>query len=65
MNRLAKGEYFFGRFISTEEIINSLENVQYAELRELAEQMISSGSFSMIALGPLKKGEDPFCTFRS
>ncbi len=65
MNRLAKGEYFFGRFISTDEIINSLENVRYAELTELAEKMISSGSFSTVALGPLKEGKDPFCTFRS
>jgi predicted Zn-dependent peptidase len=58
MNRLAKGELFFGRFISTEEIIDSVEKVRFEEVRELAERMISEGSFSTVLLGPLNERKE-------
>lgn len=58
MNRLAKGEYFFGRYISLDEIINALEAVTAAELSEVAEEMINSGPMTIVALGPLDEKSD-------
>lgn len=58
MNRLAKGEYFFGRYISLDEIIGSLEAVTPQQLREFAEQMINGGPFSIVALGPVDEQKD-------
>lgn len=58
MNRLAKGEYFFGRYISLDEIIGSLEAVTADELSEVAEEMINSGPMTIVALGPLDEKID-------
>lgn len=60
MNRLAKGEYFFGRYLSLNEIIDSLEAVTLRQLKETAEEIINSGGFTAVALGPLDEKEDLF-----
>jgi predicted Zn-dependent peptidase len=65
MNRLAKGEYFFGKYISLDEIISSLEAVTADEISEVAEEMIDSGPMTIVALGPLDEKCDLGGMFRS
>jgi predicted Zn-dependent peptidase len=64
MNRLARGEYYFGRYLSIEEIIDTLEAVTRDEIVSLAEQTLSPGPFSMVALGPLDESKDIFRQFQ-
>jgi predicted Zn-dependent peptidase len=58
MNRLAKGEYFFGRYMSLEEIVGSLEAVTLAQAAETAAEMLNAGAFTVIALGPIDEDCD-------
>jgi predicted Zn-dependent peptidase len=60
MNRLAKGEYYFGRYMSLEEIIESLEKVTTAQLREAAREMIDPRCLAAVALGPIDEKADLF-----
>lgn len=53
MNRLAKGEYYFGRYVSTEEIISAIEEVSLRDLQETAEEIINPERFTIVALGPV------------
>jgi len=55
MNRLAKGEYYFGRYVSVDEIIDDIESVTVQGLSEFAEEMINGGRFTIVALGPLNR----------
>lgn len=63
MNRLAKGEYYFGRYISLDEIINSIESVTRQELVSLAEEMINNGRLTIVAVGPVSQDTDLFGMF--
>lgn len=63
MNRLAKGEYYFGRHIPLSEIINSLENVTTNDLHATGEELINSGRFTAVALGPVSPDIDLFRLF--
>jgi len=63
MNRLAKGEHYFGRYISLEEIIGSIEGVKLDQLASAAEETINSGPFSIVALGPVNEDGDLFRHF--
>jgi predicted Zn-dependent peptidase len=65
MNRLAKGEYYFGRHIPLDEIINSMENVSPSELRATGEQLINSDCFTIVALGPVSPDTNLFKLFGS
>jgi len=60
MNRLAKGEYYFGRYMSLDEIIGSLEKVTTAELKDSAEEIIDRSGFAAVALGPIEEDVDLF-----
>ncbi len=53
MNRLAKGEYYFGRHIHIEEVINSLEAVTAQELSDAAARTFCPGAFTVVAMGPI------------
>jgi predicted Zn-dependent peptidase len=64
MNRLAKGEYYFGRYISLEEIIGAIEAVTPAELVSVAEEMINEDRFTIVAVGPIDQGTDLFGMFK-
>lgn len=64
MNRLAKGEYYFNRYVSVNEIINSIESVTARDLSEIAEQMINGGRFTIVALGPLNGETDLLNLFK-
>jgi predicted Zn-dependent peptidase len=65
MNRLAKDDYYFGRHVPVEEILDELEAVTPAQLKETAEEMLNRGRFSIIALGPIPQGTDLFGLFKS
>lgn len=57
MNNIARQEMYFGRYISAEEIIHSVERVGLQEVRELAERLIRTDSIAVTAYGPLQKNQ--------
>ncbi len=54
MNRLAKEEFYFGRHMSLDEMLDSLQKVTLRELCDESHAMINNGEFTMVALGPVK-----------
>lgn len=64
MNRLAKGEYYFGRHVGVDEILNALEAVTIDELRDTADWMINEGRYAIVAVGPVSKDSDLFGHFK-
>ncbi len=46
---------YFGRYISADEIIESVEKVSLAEIRDLAERLIKKESIAIAAYGPIQK----------
>ena len=64
MNRLAKGEFYFGRHVKVDEIIDSIEKVTPRDLSELAEEMFNAGRFTIVALGPLSGETDLLKLFK-
>lgn len=65
MNRLAKGEFYFGRYISMEEIIESLHRVTTDDVTSLAANILDCTSFTSVALGPLNEDPDLFAPFKA
>ena len=55
MNNLARQEIYFGRYISPEEILKSVDMVNMKQIRDLSERLISNDMFAVTALGPLQK----------
>jgi predicted Zn-dependent peptidase len=55
MNNLARQEIYFGRYISPEEILKSVDMVNLKQIRELSGRLISGEMFAVTALGPLQK----------
>ncbi len=64
MNRLAKGEFYFGRYIPLDEIIGSMEKVTATELQATAEQIINPERLTIVALGPVASDTDLFGLFK-
>ncbi|MEJ2716242.1 MAG: pitrilysin family protein [Deltaproteobacteria bacterium] len=63
MNRLAKGEYYFGRYVSMEEVIEAIDEVTLSDLSSLAEETINSEPLTLVALGPVDEDSDLFSLF--
>lgn len=63
MNRLAKGEFYFGRHIPLDEIVQALESVTAEDLSRTADQMMNPGHLTAIALGPVSKEDNLFRDF--
>ena len=61
MMRLAKNEYVFGRYISYEEIVESLEKVTIEDIVACAKEAFLPGNVSIATLGPLKEDELDLC----
>jgi predicted Zn-dependent peptidase len=59
MGRLAKNELYFHRFVSTEEIIESIEEVKAEEVSALAHQAFKPQSLSLTILGPVTEKSIP------
>ncbi len=55
MNNLARQEIYFGRYISPEEVLKSVDMVNIKQIRELSERLINDDMFAVTALGPLQK----------
>ena len=58
MMRLAKNEYVFGRYISYEELVASLEKVSVDEVVAVAGETFRNNGISLATLGPTKS-DDP------
>jgi predicted Zn-dependent peptidase len=65
MNRLAKGEYYFGRYLSMDEIIGAIDAVSLHDLVAVAEELINAGRFTLVALGPANPDADLAALFSS
>ncbi|MGQ9694304.1 MAG: M16 family metallopeptidase [Thermodesulfobacteriota bacterium] len=59
MNRLAKSEIYFKRFIKVEEIIEGIERVKAEEVSALAKKIFNSEFLSLTVLGPVTKEQIP------
>lgn len=55
MNRLAKGEMYFGRLVPVEEIISDIDKVSIDDLSECASEMLKPGGFTVAVLGPVEE----------
>lgn len=65
MNRLAKSEIYFQRFIQVEEIIEGIEKVTAADVRDLAQKLFNPEFLSLTVLGPITKQGIPENLFPS
>jgi predicted Zn-dependent peptidase len=59
MGRLAKNQLYFNRYITTEEIIEGIEEVRAEEVCALAHQTFKPESLSLTILGPVTKNDVP------
>jgi predicted Zn-dependent peptidase len=59
MNRLAKGEYYFGRYVPLEEVIESLDSITPLQVSQTADKVINSKHITCLALGPFDEQSDP------
>ena len=55
MNNIARQEIYFGRFVSPDEIIRSIEQVSMKQIRGLSDRLLRKELFSVTAYGPLQK----------
>jgi predicted Zn-dependent peptidase len=55
MNNIARQEMYFGRYISSDEIIESVERVRLNDIRAISERLINKDLFAITAYGPLHK----------
>ncbi|MCD6353264.1 MAG: insulinase family protein [Proteobacteria bacterium] len=55
MNRLARGELYFGKFIPVEEILDGITRVTVADIQQLTLELFQNEFFSLAALGRVKE----------
>ncbi len=65
MNRLAKSEYYSGRFVGLDETIAALERVTASDLSALAEEVVAPDHLTVVALGPVDEQRNLFESFLS
>ncbi len=63
MQRLARNEICFEKFISIEEIIENIEKVTASQIQELAREIFSKDYLSLAVLGPLERSNLPETIF--
>ncbi len=63
MSRLAKGEYYFGRYVPLNEVISRLDSVTLEDLKQIGARMMDPGTFTCVALGPISEHKDVFGHF--
>jgi len=64
MHRLAKSEFYFGRYITVDEIIDAFGRVTSEELAETARRLFAPGRYSLVAIGPVDDGNEIFRMFQ-
>lgn len=57
MNRLAQGEFYFGRYVSLEEVMQGLEKVTSGDIQAMADEIFEERYMSSVFLGPVQ-GKD-------
>ncbi|MDA8083732.1 MAG: pitrilysin family protein [Nitrospiraceae bacterium] len=55
MNNIARQEMYFGRYIPSDEIIKKVDHVGMAQIKALAERLITKDSFALTVYGPVQK----------
>lgn len=63
MNRLAKGEFYFGRWIPLEEIMAMIDKVALDDLVQCAKRFLAPERSTVVALGPRVENGDSFKAF--
>jgi len=58
MNRLAKSEYYFSRYVPFPEVIEALQAVTRSDLEDVCREMIEQNSFTVVVLGPVEENFD-------
>ena len=54
MTRIARNEIYFGKYITLEEVINSIDNVTSGDVLRLADAIFSRQDLTFAGLGPLE-----------
>mgnify|MGYP002345744602 CR=1 FL=1 len=57
MMRLAKNEFLFGRYVSYDELAESIERVRLDEVVEVSRSIFEDGRLALATLGPMKEEE--------
>ncbi|NLW57111.1 MAG: insulinase family protein [Firmicutes bacterium] len=57
MGRLAKGELFYGRYISPEEELAQIEQVTREDLQRVAQMLFTPAQLTLAAIGPFPQAE--------
>ena len=55
MNRLAKHELLLGEYLTIEQSVAELQQVNSAQVRSLAARLLRKGKFSVVSLGPVTR----------
>ncbi len=58
IGRIVKGEIFYGRYISLDEIIHDIEKVTLKEIRDFASRIFKPGAYTATALGQIPNSMD-------
>jgi predicted Zn-dependent peptidase len=59
MGRIARQEIYFGKYLSVDDIIRSVDKVTAEQVQRLARQLFTRESLSLSILGPLNKADVP------
>lgn len=59
MGRIARQEIYFGKYLSVDDIIKSVDMVTAEQVQHLARQLFTSDSLSLSILGPLNRSDLP------
>jgi len=59
MGRIARQEIYFGKYMSIDDIIKTVERVSGDQVRLLARQLFTAGNCSLSILGPLGRADVP------
>ena len=63
MSRLARDEYYFGRFAPIEESLSALDKLTLKDVAETAEKILDTSRLTGVALGPVDPKNDLFSSF--
>ncbi len=57
MTRIARNEIYFGKYITMEEVIDSIELIKGEDILELSSKIFGGQKLTVAGLGPLEQGE--------
>jgi len=57
MTKLARGEIYFGRYITVEDIISGIDKVTAEDVRALAKELFQNNTLCMATLGPIREDQ--------